>query len=183
MDTVLSAFVDRGDAHYGESITQTQHALQAAQLAERSGAPAAMVGAALLHDYGHLVSTHPEDAADAGVDTEHERTGAAALAHWFPPEVTEPIRLHVVAKRYCCSRSPGYLEALSAASMQSLALQGGPLNSAEADAFKAEPFFHAALTLRGWDEAAKDPDAVTPALEHYRPLLLALTTQRAFGLP
>lgn len=174
VDALFAAFAERGRQLYGEDVTVEAHCLQAAHLAEQAGAPPELVCAALLHDYGHLLTGQPDDIADAGVDTRHEDLGADALAAWFGPEVTEPIRLHVEAKRYRCGRSAKYVEALSAASVQSLALQGGPLGAAERSVFEARPHAPAAITLRGLDDAAKARDATTPPLEHYRPLLRAL---------
>src|SRR5262249_50966907 len=127
-DTVADFFArSGGELYLGEPVTQREHALQCASLAERSGAPQALVIAALLHDLGHLLHTRPESPADGGVDGLHEVVGQRWLSRFFGPEVTEPVRLHVDAKRYLCATDPEYLNALSPASRQSLALQGGPL--------------------------------------------------------
>lgn len=174
IDALFADFATRGRQLYGEDVTVEQHCLQAAWLGREAGADDALVAAALLHDYGHLVTGQPDDIADQGVDTRHEVLGADRLSAWFPPAVTEPIRLHVEAKRYRCGQNPRYVEALSAASVQSLALQGGPMDAAERVAFDARSHARAAITLRGLDDAAKDTDAVVPDLESYRPLLRAL---------
>ena len=169
LDTILSVLLERGARQYGgEAVSQLAHALQCATLAERAGAPAALVAAALLHDFGHIVGKEDDL---AGIDSVHETLGASALAAWFGPEVTEPIRLHVEAKRYLCAAEPDYQARLSPASVRSLALQGGPLARADAAAFAAERFATHAVALRRWDEAAKDPRAETPGLEHFRPSL------------
>ena len=126
IDEILWLFETRGDeAYFGEPVSQKDHALQAAHRAEQEGAPASLVAAALLHDVGHLVHDLPEDIADRGLDGCHESAGEAWLARHFPPEVTEPVRLHVAAKRYLCKTDSQYLAQLSPASVQSLALQGG----------------------------------------------------------
>ncbi len=174
IDRLFAAFAARGKLLYGEDLTLEEHGLQAALLAQAAGAPDPLVAAALLHDYGHLVSGQPEDVADQGVDTKHENLGADRLAAWFSPEVTEPIRLHVEAKRYRCGQNPRYVEALSQASIQSLALQGGPMDAEERAVFEVRLHARAAITLRGLDDAAKDPEAVVPDLESYRPLLRRL---------
>src|SRR5262249_32499223 len=104
-----AAFRRRGGDHYGEGVSQQEHALQAAWLAEREGASPALIVAALLHDIGHLLHDLPDDVADQDIDTEHESLGSAWLSQYFGPEVSEPVRLHVAAKRYLCATEPGYL--------------------------------------------------------------------------
>jgi predicted HD phosphohydrolase len=114
-----------------------------------------------------------------GRATRHAEAGAAWLAQWFGPGVTEPVRLHVAAKRYLCAVEPGYLAALSPASQHALQIQGGPMRPAETIAFEGSPWCTAALRLRRWDDAAKDPAATVPAFGYYRPLLRQLARQRA----
>ena len=126
VQTIMNLFDRRGaTAYHGESVSQAEHALQAAYLAEQSQAPDALVVAALLHDVGHLLDGQDEDLAGRGFDGRHEEAGCAWLATNFGPEVTEPIRLHVAAKRYLCAVSSSYLDGLSPASRLSLSLQGG----------------------------------------------------------
>lgn len=178
-DTVVRLFATRGHAEYhGESVTQAEHALQAAHLAEREGAGDALVAAALLHDIGHLLHGHGEDAADRGLDDRHEHLGGAWLARWFGPAVAEPVRLHVAAKRYLCATDPVYAARLSPASRLSLELQGGPFTPAEAAAFAAHTHHAAAVRLRHWDDEAKVPGLEVPPLGHYQPLLQALLDLR-----
>ncbi len=167
-------FVRLGDAHYGEDVSQLEHALQTAHHASMDGAPPALIAAALLHDVGHMMQKAGEDAADRGVDTRHERISAGYLARGFGPEVTEPVRLHVAAKRYLVATQPGYLATLSQASLQSLALQGGPMSPGEVADFLAEPAARAALRLRGYDELGKAPDVEVAGFEAYRELLCDL---------
>jgi [1-hydroxy-2-(trimethylamino)ethyl]phosphonate dioxygenase len=162
-----AAFRRRGGDHYGEGVSQQEHALQAAWLAEREGASPALIVAALLHDIGHLLHDLPEDIADQEVDTEHESLGSAWLSQYFGPAVSEPVRLHVAAKRYLCAAEPGYLDQLSAASQESLALQGGPVDAAAAAAFRAAPGAEAAIRLRRWDDGAKIVGLATPGLAHF----------------
>jgi phosphonate degradation associated HDIG domain protein len=164
----------RGPATYGEGVTQNEHALQAAWLAERSGATPALVVAALLHDIGHLLHDLPEDIAEQGVDTQHEALGSAWLSQHFGPEVSEPVRLHVAAKRYLCGVEPAYFAALSEASKLSLRLQGGVMSGKEAEAFSALPFAHDAVQVRRWDDEAKQYGLETPTLEHFVPYLKAV---------
>ena len=174
-DQIFELFQTRGhDAYFGEGVSQREHALQAAWLAENSNAPPALVVAALLHDIGHLIHGLPENIADQGVDGYHEAAGANWLRTYFGPEVTEPIRLHVDAKRYLCATDPTYRAMLSPSSQQSLELQGGPANPAEARALEANPLFEGAVMLRRWDDAAKVPGLKLPDFEHYRNLINSL---------
>lgn len=175
VDQIFERFRDAGDVLYiGEPVTVSEHMLQAAALATRDGADEELVAAALLHDYGHLVHDLLEDSAEDGVDTRHEEIGVDLLAQWFPEAVTEPIRLHVAAKRYLVAVDPGYLDTLSPASLLSLELQGGPMSDAEVAAFEALPHAAAACRLRRYDDGGKELGAEIPPLESYRPLLTSL---------
>ena len=170
VDTIAELFAGPALLSYlGEAVTLAQHMLQAAALAEAAGAPDSLVAAALLHDVGHVL---------AGVDSgdHHADLGAEWLSQWFGTDVTAPVRLHVQAKRYLCSTEPGYQEALSDASRTSLRVQGGPMDPEEVRAFERLPHAPAAVAVRRWDEAAKDPAALTPSIEHFRPVLSRLLT-------
>ncbi len=169
VDELIHLYGTEGRASYhGERVSQKAHALQSAHQAEMQGAADSLVVAALLHDVGHLVVGLPEGIAAEGVDGRHEVAGEAWLSRHFGPEVTEPIRLHVAAKRYLCAVDPEYLARLSTASRTSLRLQGGPFLAPEAEAFKAHPHHLAAVRLRRWDDEAKVPGLDVPELEHYR---------------
>jgi phosphonate degradation associated HDIG domain protein len=168
-------FASEGAADYlGEAVTQSEHMLRAAALAEKSGAPPPLVAAALLHDVGHFTGTVTGRDLMRGTDDRHSDQGANWLAQWFGPEVTEPVRLHVAAKRYLCAAEPGYFERLSPASVYTLGVQGGPMQDDELAEFEASPFALDACQVRRWDDDAKDPDAPVPAFEHFAPVLEAL---------
>lgn len=172
VDTLIGLMAQLGaDRYGGEEVSQLAHALQCATFAQQSGADDSLVAAALLHDIGHLVNPKDEGAAARGIDAAHEKVGAAYLARWFGPAVTAPIAQHVNAKRYLCQAEEGYFAKLSDESVRSLAVQGGPYSAEEAAKFRAGPHAEAAVALRRWDELAKDPEMVTPSLEHFRPLL------------
>lgn len=175
VEEILRIFAQSGQsAYFGEDVTQTEHALQAAHLAEQAGASDALVVAALLHDIGHLVDDSPEDIAHQGVDARHEDNGAEWLRRYFGQNVTEPIRMHVDAKRYLCVVEPGYKAALSEASQLSLQLQGGAFTAEDVTAFEQNPFFRDAVVLRHWDDTAKIPNLPVPPLEHYRECIEAV---------
>lgn len=160
---IENLFANHGTNYYGdEAISQTAHALQCAQLAERAGDPEPLIVAALLHDVGHLML-----AESSTTDMRHQEAAADALAGLFGADVTEPVRLHVAAKRYLCARDPAYHDSLSPASVHSLRLQGGPFDDAQANAFAANRHADAAVRLRRYDDLAKVVDLPTPTLSHY----------------
>lgn len=166
-DVLRDLFARKGALHYGEDVTQLEHALQGATLASAAGEPWPLVLATLLHDVGHLVHRDAANAFRDGVDDRHEEIGARYLQCWFTPAVTEPVRLHVAAKRYLCCVAAAYRAALSPVSHRTLALQGGPMTKAEAHEFLARPYAHDAIRLLRYDEAAKEPGAPTPGLEAF----------------
>ena len=169
---ILECFRLRGDSEYGkEAVSQLEHALQAAYAAEQANASSQLIAACLLHDVGHLLHDLPDDAPDKGIDDEHEQLGAAWLLEYFMPEVVEPIRLHVAAKRYLCAVDPEYFSQLSPPSVQSLQLQGGPMSKSQSDHFESHPHFKAAIQLRRIDDQAKIPNLATPPLSHFKQYL------------
>jgi phosphonate degradation associated HDIG domain protein len=153
------------------AINQQAHALQAAWLAEKAGCDAALITACLLHDIGHMVHDLGEDPAKDGVDDKHEELGQVWLTRWFGPEVTEPVRLHVAAKRFLCATEPDYFAKLSRDSVRSLELQGGPMREAECATYRANPYAEAATILRRFDEGAKVKNLATPPVTHFLPYI------------
>jgi len=166
IEVIAGLFAGPGARGYlGEAVTIGVHMRQAGALAEAARAAAPLVTAALLHDIGHLRSE---------TDARHGAGGARWLSQWFGAAVTEPVRLHVAAKRYLCGTEPGYLALLSPESVRTLALQGGPMTSAQACAFEALPFARDAVAVRRWDDQAKDPAVTPPSFAHFEPLLSGL---------
>lgn len=172
IDEIFRVYREQGTGEYlGEPVSMTEHMLQSAYAAEREGASPRLVAAALLHDYGHFIHDLPSDSAQHGVDTQHEEVAHAFLCEHFGPEIAEPIRMHVAAKRYLCATEPSYLDELSPASVLSLELQGGPYSPDEVAEFDASPYAQDAVRLRRWDDVGKIAGLPTPDLEHYRPVL------------
>ena len=167
VETIGELFAGPGARdHLGEPVPIGEHMLQAGALAEAAGAEGALVAAALLHDIGHLLGDNTED--------RHGEAGAQWLSQWFGATVTEPVRLHVPAKRYLCAADTDYFELLSAESVRTLSLQGGPMSAAETAAFEALPHARDAVAVRRWDDQAKDPAVTPPRFAHFVPLLEAL---------
>lgn len=168
LEEITHLFVHKGTAMYGqEAISQLEHALQCAALAELAGKNKEIITACLLHDLGHLF---PE------VDERHEERVIPLLRNLFDATVTEPIRLHVEAKRYLCSMNKNYWATLSPASKRSLELQGGIFTVDQAKAFIAQPYAKEAVQLRIWDDQAKVLGKVTPSLAHFSRIMKACAT-------
>jgi phosphonate degradation associated HDIG domain protein len=168
LDDIERLFAERGGEQYtGEPVTQLEHALQSALLAEREGANDALVTAALLHDLGHLVHDLGETPTERGIDDVHQYRVIPFLRGLFGEDVLGPIQLHVDAKRCLCRVDAGYYDALSDDSKRSLALQGGIYSEDEAQAFLAKPGAPEAIRLRRWDDLAKAAGLPTPPLAHY----------------
>ncbi len=174
-DEILAVFERRGsEAYFGECVSTTEHSLQAAYFAQAAAAPPGLIVAALLHDIGHLVEEVPSDLADWTEDAHHERVGGRWLARRFRPEVSEPVRLHVPAKRYLLATDAAYFAKLSPASVITLKLQGGPMAAHEVAQFETEPFYRDAVRLRRWDDQGKVAGLETPGLSDYRAFIEAL---------
>jgi [1-hydroxy-2-(trimethylamino)ethyl]phosphonate dioxygenase len=176
VDEIFALFKQRGTAaYYGEPVSMTEHMLQAAYFARAEAAPTALVIAALLHDVGHLIETVPDDIADWTTDAHHEDVGSRWLAQRFPASVSEPVRLHVPAKRYLCATDSAYFAKLSPASVVTLRLQGGLMTRDETARFEAESFYREAVRVRRWDDAGKVAGLATPKLEDYRALINSMS--------
>ena len=169
VDALFNYMEARGQSFYDEIVTQLEHALQCAALAQQNDASPTLITSALLHDLGHFIlDEHNADTAFLAMDLNHEEIGAEYLAPFFPEAVTTPIRLHVPAKRYLCATDASYHDGLSEASKRSLKVQGGIMSDEEREAFEQIPHFRDALTLRQWDDLAKVKGLETAALETYR---------------
>ena len=169
VDALFSYMEAQGQSFYDEVVTQLEHALQCAALAQQNEAGPTLITSALLHDLGHFIlDEHNADKAFLATDLNHEEIGAAYLTPFFPEAVTTPIRLHVPAKRYLCATDASYHDGLSEASKRSLIVQGGVMSDEEREAFEQIPHFRDALTLRRWDDLAKVNGLATAGLETYR---------------
>lgn len=165
---IIDLFESKGGSMYGgEAVTQLEHALQAADLAKKNHASDSLIAASLLHDVGHLLHDLPEMASEDGIDDIHEELAARFLKDFFIEAVTEPVKLHVQAKRYLCAVESGYYESLSQPSKTSLALQGGIMSEHEIRDFQLNPYYQDAVSLRKWDDLAKVPNLDCPDLSEY----------------
>eukprot|EP00042_Codosiga_hollandica_P041031 m.362250 g.362250 ORF g.362250 m.362250 type:complete len:235 (+) comp56013_c1_seq32:323-1027(+) len=206
VDCILQMYAD--DSMYAE-LTQTDHALQCALLAEEAGADTETIVAALLHDIGwKLAGEVDEDfsgddmhhrssdslAARLGIlvhcgtpdanaeqqRAQHDVIGATYLRMLgFHEKVADLVEGHVLAKRYLCFRDPNYFEGLSTASKRTLAYQGGIMTEHEARVFESCHLFEECLSLRRWDEEAKVPGKKTRGLHEYRDLIASCLVRPA----
>ena len=172
IDTLFNYMEKRGQSFYDEVVTQLEHALQCAALAQQHNASPTLITGALLHDVGHIIlDEHSAREAFLDTDLSHEEVGAQYLEPFFPDAVTTPIRLHVPAKRYLCTTDASYHDGLSEASKRSFIVQGGVMSDEERKAFEQIPHFRDALTLRRWDDLAKVKGLETAELETYRDIV------------
>jgi phosphonate degradation associated HDIG domain protein len=177
--TLIADILQRrgAESYLGEEVTMAEHMFQTAALAEAEGAEDALVAAALLHDIGHYTSEFGTYSPDDTVDRYHDSAGAQVLEGFFPPMVTECVRLHVAAKRYLCATDPAYYDRLSGPSQHSLALQGGPMSASEVASFEELDYHREAVRVRLWDDGGKNAEARTMSFDHFRPLLERVVRQ------
>ena len=165
-------YARRGAEEYlGEAVTVAEHMLQGAWFAEQEGAGDELVAAALLHDIGHYTSEFGTYSPEDTKDRYHDAAGAKVLEPFFPPLITECVRLHVAAKRYLCVKHPEYFDDLSEASVHTLLLQGGPMSKDEIADFESNPFYEHAVRVRKWDDAGKVKGMKTKHFSDYESLL------------
>jgi predicted HD phosphohydrolase len=192
---LLGLYRDKGELQYaGEPVTQLEHAWQSLCLAHMGNASPALQLAAFFHDVGHLFQKGRGSPTLQDVDDRHEAIGPACLRRVLRDKgldadqteaIAEPVALHVEAKRYLVTVEPSYRACLSADSVRSLALQGGPMSDAEAARFERQSYFQDAVALRRWDEAAKQgaPEAalVLPPWEGIEQALYQIVAQCTSG--
>ena len=172
---IMDLFARSGAEEYmGESVSMAQHMEQTAACAVAENASNELVVAALLHDIGHFVGDFPIDALENGIDNDHENVAAQFLAPYFPESVTEPIRLHVPAKKYLCATDESYFEQLSDASKQTLEVQGGIMSNEELAQFENNRYYREAVQLRKYDDNGKVANKTIHPVTHYQSLIRSL---------
>ena len=170
VDKIINKYQTNNSLYIGEKVTITEHMVQTAMLAEQNHSSESLICACLLHDYGHFIIEDPDHLVSKSIDGKHENIAFNFLKNYFKPEVFEPIKLHVQAKRYLC-RNKSYWSSLSEASKVSLKLQGGVMKDKEAKKFISLKFHEDAILLRKYDDDGKIPNIKMKTIEDYRNLI------------
>ena len=171
IDKIIKKYQTNKNFYLGEKVTIAEHMIQTAMLAEKNNSPQSLICACLLHDIGHFIIKDPDQLVSKSVDGKHEDIAFNFLKNYFKPEVTEPIKLHVNAKRYLC-REKSYYNLLSKASKISLELQGGKMNNDEAQKFVLLKHHKDAITLRKYDDEGKIPNMKIKNINDYKELIV-----------
>ncbi len=170
IDKIISNFINSKSLYIGEKVTISEHMIQTAMLAEKAKCDDNLICSSLLHDYGHFILENPDELVKLNVDGQHENIGYEYLKSFFKKEIVEPIKYHVLAKRYL-AREKKYFDLLSEASKISLELQGGVLNQEECNKFEKQEYFKPSILLRKFDEAAKKTGVKMKDINDYKNLL------------
>ena len=170
IDKIISNFITNKSLYIGEKVTMSEHMIQTAMIAEKAKCNDDLVCSCLLHDYGHFILENPDELVKENLDGKHEEIGYEYLKKIFKKEITEPIKYHVLAKRYL-AKDKQYFDLLSEASKTSLRLQGGVLNDEECIKFEAQGYFKSTILLRKFDEEAKKTNVKMKSIHDYQKLL------------
>ena len=172
IDKIILNFKNNKSLYIGEKVTMSEHMIQTAMLAEKAKCNDDLICSSLLHDYGHFILEDPNELIKLNIDGQHENIGYEYLKSFFKKEIIEPIKYHVLAKRYLANNKK-YFNLLSEASKTSLKLQGGALNQEECNKFETQEYFKPSILLRKFDEAAKRTDLKMKSIHDYQKLLLS----------
>jgi len=170
IEKIISNFINNKSLYIGEKVTMSEHMIQSAMIAEKAKSPNSLICACLLHDYGHFILENPDELVEKKLDGKHEEIGYEYLKKFFKEEVVEPIKYHVLAKRYL-AQNKKYYNFLSEASKTSLKLQGGKLNKNQSKKFEKNNYFKNSIKLRKFDESAKKNNIKMKSINDYKKLL------------
>lgn len=177
-DNIMAMYDAKGHLQYGEELTQLQHMIQSAVLAEEEGYDEEVILAAFLHDVGHFLDQDADLMGDVGVRN-HEVIGARYLVeNGFSWKIGALVEGHVQAKRYLCFADANYFDGLSAASRKTLGYQGGVMTSDEAAEFESDPLFDLHIRMRIWDDMGKRADLEFDVQDKYREMILRHLTRK-----
>lgn len=181
-DIIKSLFEKYGNNDYiGEPITQSEHFLQCATLAEKNNEPDEIIIGALLHDIGHLLIFDKEiNSLNKEIKTMgnlgvygHENIGADFLNSLkFSDIIVKLVRNHVNAKRYLLNKNKNYLSKLSSASQKTLLYQGGIMSDEEADEFEKDEDYQKYIKIRLLDDNGKEIGKEFNNLDHFKNKIL-----------
>jgi len=179
-EELIEVFDKYGGDRYmaGEAVTQKNHVLQAAYLAEKAGAPEEIIIALLFHDIGRVI----EDdliGNEPALHELHDDLGANWLQERnFPKVVSDLLRYHTLAKIFLCQEESDYYDHLSLPSQDSYHIQKEKYSKKPdaIDRFNALPYRSWILTARKCDDMAKDAYldwsvGDIPDFDHYREMI------------
>ena len=172
IEKIIDKFQNNKSLYIGEKVTIAEHMIQSAMIAEKTKSKDTLICSCLLHDYGHFILDDPDELVREKKDGKHEDVGYEYLKKYFKEEIVEPIKNHVLAKRYL-ARDQKYFNLLSPASITSLKLQGGLMSDDEAQIFEKNKYFKDSIKLRRFDEAAKNEGVKIKDIIEYKSLLKA----------
>tara|TARA_B100000287_G_scaffold297148_1_gene280284 strand:+ start:1296 stop:1832 length:537 start_codon:yes stop_codon:yes gene_type:complete len=172
IEKIIDKFQNNKSLYIGEKVTIAEHMIQSAMIAEKTKSKDTLICSCLLHDYGHFILDDPDELVREKKDGKHEDVGYEYLKKYFKEEIVEPIKNHVLAKRYL-ARDQKYFNLLSPASITSLKLQGGLMSDDEAQTFEKNKYFKDSIKLRRFDEAAKNEGVKIKDIIEYKSLLQA----------
>ena len=172
IEKIIDKFQNNKSLYIGEKVTIAEHMIQSAMMAEKTKSKDTLICSCLLHDYGHFILDDPDELVREKKDGKHEDIGYEYLKKYFKEEIVEPIKNHVLAKRYL-ARDQKYFNLLSPASITSLKLQGGLMSDDEAQTFEKNKYFKDSIKLRRFDEAAKNEGVKIKDIIEYKSLLQA----------
>lgn len=181
INKIFDLYNTYGQEEYGEQVTMLMHMMQAALIAESTGFDDEMIIAAFLHDIGHFFE-NASQMNGLGARAHDDLGSTFLLECGFPEKMARLVGSHVAAKRYLTWSDSAYYDTLSEASKQTLEYQGGPMNEAEALAFRNDPLFQQYIQIRIWDDMGKEtdmpvrPEDVERMRERMLAYLLANTT-------
>ena len=172
IEKIIDKFQNNKSLYIGEKVTIAEHMIQSAMIAEKTKSKDTLICSCLLHDYGHFILDDPDELVREKKDGKHEDVGYEYLKKYFKEEIVEPIKNHVLAKRYL-ARDQKYFNLLSPASITSLKLQGGLMSDDEAQTFEKNKYFKDSIKLRRFDESAKNEGVKIKDIIEYKSLLQA----------
>ena len=179
LDNIFKMYENFGKFDYiGEPVTQIEHMIQAAMLAEEDGQSEEVILAALFHDIGHLIQLNNKNIKNNEKMSKygfknHEKMGLNFLKdNNIKYPIPELVENHVKAKKYLVYKDPKYRENLSDASKKTLEFQGGAMTEKEAEDFEQDKLFELSLKLRSYDDKAKVENKKIKSLDYYRRMCL-----------
>ncbi len=185
VDDLFSLYERYGQSDYiGEPVSQIEHMVQSAQLAEEEGYEDEIILAAFFHDIGHLAEfIMPVKQMDGVGVVDHEKIGARFLSErGFSKTICDLVQNHVQAKRYLTHRYPDYFQRLSPASKITLSHQGGVMDEDEAIEFERHPLHSLYIKMREWDDKAKEIAKPLPSLDKYKAMAVQHLMVERFSL-